>query len=65
MQTKGKLGTKEALNATDSVIESKLSYYLVENKQEAEAVIKKTMNEMKARDKAEQERKYSYGWGRA
>ena len=56
-QTKGKLGTKEALNATDSVIESKLSYYLVENKQEAEAVIKKTMNEMKARDKAEQERK--------
>ena len=56
-QTKGKLGTKESLNATDSVIESKLSYYLVENKQEAEAVIKKTMNEMKARDKAEQERK--------
>lgn len=56
-QTKGKLGTKEALNATDSVIESKLSYYLVENKQEAEAVIKKTMNEMKARDKAEQERR--------
>ena len=56
-QTKGKVGTKEALNATDSVIESKLSYYLVENKQEAEAVIKKTMNEMKARDKAEQERK--------
>ena len=56
-QTKGKLGTKEALNATDSVIESKLSYYLVENQQEAEAVIKKTMNEMKARDKAEQERK--------
>ena len=56
-QTKGKLGTKEALNATDSVIESKLSYYLVENKQEAEAVIKKTINEMKARDKAEQERK--------
>ena len=56
-QTKGRAGTKEALNATDSVIESKLSYYLVENKQEAEAVIKKTMNEMKARDKAEQERK--------
>lgn len=56
-QTKGKLGTKEALNATDSVIENKLSYYLVENKQEAEAVVKKTMNEMRARDKAEAERK--------
>ena len=56
-QTKGKLGTKEALNATDSVIENKLSYYLVENKAEAEAVIKKTMNEMRARDKAEAERK--------
>ena len=56
-QTKGKLGTKEALNATDSVIENKLSYSLVENKAEAEAVIKKTMNEMRARDKAEAERK--------
>ena len=56
-QTKGKLGTKEALNATDSVIENKLSYYLVENKAEAEAVVKKTMNEMRARDKAEAERK--------
>lgn len=56
-QTKGKLGTKEALNATDSVIENKLSYNLVENKAEAEAVVKKTMNEMRARDKAEAERK--------
>ena len=56
-QTKGKLGTKEALNATDSAIESKLAYYLVENKAEAENVIKKTINEMKARDKAEAERK--------
>lgn len=56
-QTKGKLGTKEALNATDNVIENKLAYYLVENKSEAEAVVKKTMNEMRARDKAEAERK--------
>ncbi len=56
-QTKGKLGTKEALNATDSVIENKLAYYLVENKTEAEAVVRKTMNEMRARDKAEAERK--------
>lgn len=56
-QTKGKLGTKDALNATDTAIENKLSYYLVENKNEAETVIKKTLNEMRARDKAEAERK--------
>lgn len=56
-QTKGKLGSKDALNATDNVIENKLSYYLVENKADAENVIKKTINEMKARDKAEAEKK--------
>ncbi len=56
-QTKGKLGTKEALNSTDSVIENRLDYHLVENRVEAEAVIRKTINEMKARDKAEAEKK--------
>lgn len=56
-QTKGKLGTKESLNATDNIIEGKLSYYLTENKDDAEAVIKKTINEMKVRDKTEAERK--------
>lgn len=55
-QTKGKLGTKEALNSTDSVIESKLSYYLEEHAPEAEAVISKTVIEMKARSKAEEDR---------
>lgn len=56
-QTKGKLGTKEALNATDSVIEAKLGYYLEEHTQEADAVINKTIIEMKARSKAEEDRK--------
>lgn len=56
-QTKGKLGTKEALNATDNVIEKRLSYYLAENKLDAEAVVKKTINEMKVRDKTDAERK--------
>lgn len=56
-QTKGKLGTKEALPAVDNVLENKLSYFLVEHKDEAEAVIKKTTDEMKVRDKAEADRK--------
>ncbi|MFA6829551.1 MAG: DNA topoisomerase IV subunit B [Bacilli bacterium] len=56
-QTKSKLGTRDALNATDSVIESKLSYYLEEHAKEAEAVIDKTVIEMKARSKAEEDRK--------
>lgn len=56
-QTKGKLGTKEALNATDSVIEAKLGYYLEEHTQEADAVVNKTIIEMKARNKAEEDRK--------
>lgn len=56
-QTKGKLGTKEALNATDSVVEAKLGYYLEEHTQEAEAVVNKTIIEMKARSKAEEDRK--------
>ncbi len=56
-QTKGKLGTKEALNATDSVVEAKLGYYLEEHTVEADAVVNKTIIEMKARSKAEEDRK--------
>ena len=56
-QTKGKLGTKEALNSVDNVLENKLSYYLVEHKEEAEGVVKKTTDEMKIRDKTEADRK--------
>ena len=56
-QTKGKLGTKEAVNAVDTIVENQLSYYLEENKIEADAVVKKTSDEMKIRDKTEQDRK--------
>ena len=56
-QTKGKLGTKEAINAVDKVVESKLSYYLEEHDGEASAVVKKTTDEMKARVQAENARR--------
>lgn len=56
-QTKEKLGTKQALNAVDSMMEKQLSYYLAENKEDAEAVIKKTIDEMKVREKTEADRK--------
>lgn len=56
-QTKGKLGTKEALNATDNALEKQLQYYLAENKLDAEAVVRKTINEMRVRDKTDAERK--------
>ncbi len=56
-QTKGKLGTKEALNAVDSIIEGKLSYYLEEHVGDASAVVKKTTDEMKVKAKTENERK--------
>jgi topoisomerase-4 subunit B len=56
-QTKGKLGTKEALNAVDSVIEAKLSYYLEEHTADADAVVTKTANEMKVRAKTEEAKK--------
>ena len=56
-QTKGKLGTKEALNSVDSVVEDKLAYYLEEHTSDADNVVNKTANEMKARAKAEESRK--------
>jgi topoisomerase-4 subunit B len=56
-QTKGKLGSKEALSAVDAVVENKLSYYLEEHALEAGAVIDKTLIELKARAKAEEDRR--------
>ena len=56
-QTKGKLGTKEALNSVDTIIENRLAYYLEEHKEEAESVVKKTIEEMRIRDKTEADRK--------
>ena len=56
-QTKGKLGTKEAINAVDKVVEGKLSYYLEEHDAEATSVVRKTTDEMKARVQAENARR--------
>ncbi len=56
-QTKGKLGTKEALNAVDRTVESRLAYYLEEHEGEATSVCRKTIDEMRVRAKAETERK--------
>ncbi len=56
-QTKEKLGTKQALNAVDSLMEKQLSYYLEEHKDDADLVIRKTLDEMKIREKTEADRK--------
>lgn len=56
-QTKGKLGTKEALASVDSIIEDKLSYYLEEHSKETEAIVQKTINEMRIRAKTEEDKR--------
>jgi topoisomerase-4 subunit B len=53
-QTKSKLGTKEAMNSVDDVIESKLGYYLEEHSSEANAIIDKCLQSMAAREKAKE-----------
>jgi topoisomerase-4 subunit B len=48
-QTKGKLGTPEALSIVQNMIYSKLSYFLVENKEIGMALIKKCVDSQQAR----------------
>ena len=48
-QTKGKLGTKEALNATDDVIESNLYYYLEENQKDTKQIFDKILSSLEER----------------
>lgn len=48
-QTKGKLGTPEALSIVQNMIYSKLSYFLVENKEIGMALIKKCVDAQQAR----------------
>ncbi len=54
-QTKSKLGTKEAVNSVDQIIENKLSYYLQEHVSEAKDVCNKTIAEMKRKQKRKEE----------
>lgn len=55
-QTKAKLGTPQARNAVDSLIGEKLSYYLEENKEIAETLIKKMVRASQAREAARKAR---------
>ena len=53
-QTKSQLGTKEANQAVDNVIENKLSYYLEEHAVEANAIVEKCLKAQEAREKAKE-----------
>lgn len=53
-QTKSKLGTRQATQAVDDVIQSTLSYYLEEHSADANAIVEKTISSMTARLKAKE-----------
>lgn len=55
-QTKGKLGTPEARSAVDSLVFEKMSYFLEENKEIAESLIRKMMRAALAREAARKAR---------
>lgn len=55
-QTKGKLGTPLAKTAVDSVLYEKLSFYLIENKNLSEEIIKKAIREAESREAARKAR---------
>ena len=55
-QTKGKLGTPAAKTAVDSILSEKLGYFLVENKDVAEALVKKALKEAESRAAARRAR---------
>ena len=55
-QTKAKLGTPAAKTAVDSVVGEKLGYFLMENKDLAEKIIKKAQKEAEARAAARKAR---------
>ena len=55
-QTKSKLGTPEARNVVDNIVYEKLSFYLEENKQIADVLIKKMIKVAQVRDAARKAR---------
>ena len=55
-QTKSKLGTSACRNSVDSVVGEKLNYYLEENKEIAETLIKKMIRASQAREAARKAR---------
>ena len=55
-QTKGKLGTPAAKSAVDAVLTEKLGYFLVENKELADNIVKKALKEAESRAAARRAR---------
>ncbi|MGV3489539.1 MAG: DNA topoisomerase IV subunit B [Tuberibacillus sp.] len=55
-QTKGKLGTSEARSAVDTVVAEKLTYFLEENPQTSEMLIRKAIKAAQAREAARKAR---------
>ncbi|MCD5433965.1 DNA topoisomerase IV subunit B [Lactobacillus delbrueckii subsp. lactis] len=55
-QTKGKLGTPQARSAVDSIVYEKLSYYLLENGEWAQDLVKKALRARDAREVAKKAR---------
>lgn len=55
-QVKGKLGTPEAKSAVDSVVAEKLSYWLEENKEQSDMLVKKMQKAALAREAARKAR---------
>ena len=55
-QTKGKLGTPQARSAVDSIVYEKLSYYLLENGECAQDLVKKALRARDAREAAKKAR---------
>ncbi len=55
-QTKGKLGTPEARNATDQVLYEKMTTYLEENRQIAANIIQRALMALRAREAARKAR---------
>lgn len=55
-QTKSKLGTPEARNVVDNIVYEKLSFYLEENKEIADTLVKKMIKAAQVRDAARKAR---------
>jgi len=51
-QTKGKLGTPEARNVVDAMVSEKLTYFLQENKETADGLVRKMIKASQAREAA-------------
>lgn len=58
-QTKGKLGTPQARSAVDAIVYEKMSYYLMENGELAQELVKKAQRARDAREAAKKARNES------